>query len=43
MNNQQLKRTPGQVFAATAVAAVISTSITNPIEVAKLNLQFFPL
>ena len=36
-------RTKGQVFAATTVAAVISTSITNPIEVVKLNLQYFPL
>ena len=43
MSNRNNNRTKGQVFAASTVAAIISTSLTNPIQVVKLNLQYFPL
>ena len=43
MNKDHSHRPYGQVFAAATAAAIISTSVTNPIEVVKLNLQYFPL
>ncbi len=41
----QLKytRSQEQIFIASALSSVVSTFITNPLEVAKLNLQYFPL
>jgi hypothetical protein len=41
----QLKytRSQEQIFIASVVSSVTSTFITNPVEVAKLNLQYFPL
>jgi hypothetical protein len=43
MSDKQYSRTGTQVLYASAIGSVISTIVSNPIEVAKLNLQFFPL
>ena len=43
MNKPEYTRKSSTVLAASALASIVSTAISNPIEVAKLNLQFFPL
>ena len=41
--DQKITRKKDQILQASILSSVISTAITNPIEVAKLNFQFFPL
>jgi hypothetical protein len=39
---QEKQRKKSTIFFASAISSIISTIITNPIEVAKLNLQYSP-
>jgi len=41
--DQETTRKKTQIFFGSSLASVISTLITNPVEVAKLNVQYFPL
>lgn len=42
MSDQENYRKKNNIFIASAGSSIISTIITNPIEVAKLNIQFYP-
>ncbi len=41
--NQKITRKKEQILLASILSSVVSTALTNPLEVAKLNFQFFPL
>ncbi len=43
MANQHYQRKKANVITATGLASLISTFLTNPLEVAKLNYQYMPL
>jgi hypothetical protein len=37
------QRTKKNILIASTFSSIVSTLVTNPIEVAKLNLQYYPL
>jgi hypothetical protein len=43
MSTHKYCRSGENVYIGTAMASLISTTVTNPIEVAKLNYQYMPL
>lgn len=43
MAYQENYRKKSTIFYASAISSIISTILTNPIEVAKLNLQYSPV
>ena len=43
MTSYPCERTSESVIIATSISSIVSTFITNPLEVAKLNYQYLPL